>query len=287
MPHAICCRSCGNTSLNSLVKWERPTTLQAQPGGPLTLAPKTAYGDELVFCPQCTLVQRIINVGSAIPSSHERASLPVRPLVTQIIASQKLRPTSLVIDIGSREGRLLADYRSAGIPVLGVEPAVRLAEIARRENHIPTLPRWFDAQFASLLAGCNQLADVVHLSHALPYVENLDSVAAGVATLLKPSGVAVIDTPDVKQLLDRRELCSPLNAELSYFSLTSLATLFARQKLVIYDAERLTDNDGTLRLFLGKHGQSSPRVTKLLTEEQHWGVAHASTYFPTRQIKVA
>lgn len=247
--------------------------------------------EELAFCPNCTLVQRV--TPSNASSQHdtipltETAAWPARQLISQVIATQKLRPTSLVVQIGSRDGRLLADYQAAGIPVLGIEPAVKLAELARLEQGVPTLCRYFDEHLAVHLLACGQPADVVHLHGTLPLVAELDTFVAGLPILLKDTGVAVIEVPYVRAMLERGDLWSPRHRELSHFSLTSLTHLLTRHRLVIHDVERSTDGGSSMRLFVGKLGQTSARVTALLIEECGWGVDRPATYHPRRQSKVA
>jgi len=288
MPHATPCRSCTATSLESILKWE-PTAPSSPPGVAVVVGPGSS--EELAFCPNCTLVQRITppNASAQHDSSAraEMAAWPSRQLVSQVIATQKLRPTSLVIQIGSRDGRMLTDYQAAGIPVLGIEPAVRLAELARLEYGVPTLCRYFDKYVAAHLFACGQPADVVHLHCVLPRVSEPDSVVAGLPILLKDTGVAVIEVPYVRAMLERGDFWSAHHRELSYFSLTSLERLLTRHQMVIHDVERSADGGSSLRLFVGKRGQTSARVTALLGEESGWGVDRPATYHPRRQVKVA
>ena len=96
--------------------------------------------------------------------------------------------------------------------------------------------------------------------------------------VLKDTGVAVIEVPYVKDLIDKREFDTIYHEHLCYFSLTALAHLFARHDLVIHDVERIAIHGGSLRLFVGKRGASSSRVTVLLAEEQAWGVGRAEFY---------
>ena len=285
MPHATACRSCAATSLESILKWEPPTPL----GAAVVAGPGS--NEELAFCPSCTLVQRITPPNSSsqhgsVPGA-EIAAWPSRQLVSQVIAAQKLRPTSLVVQIGSRDGRLLTDYLAAGIPVLGIEPAVRLAELARLEHGVPTLCRYFDKHLATHLFACGQPADVVHLQGTLPLVAELNAVVAGLPILLKDTGVAVIEVPYVRAMLERGDLWSAHHHELSYFSFTSLERLLKRHLMVIHDVERSADGGSSLRLFVGKRGQTSARVAALLSEECAWGVDRPATYHPRRQSKVA
>jgi SAM-dependent methyltransferase len=287
MSHNTGCRSCGNVSLKSIARWQ-------QPGGPAkspyATRPTTDY-EELVFCPACALVHRIGESGRSpaagdVVRTSDSTAWSARHLTQQIIATQKLRPSSMVIEIGSRDGRLLSDYHSAGIPVLGIEPAVKLAELARLEYNVPTLCRHFDKPLALELALCCQSADVVHMHHSLSLVSELNTVIGGLHAVLKDTGVAVIDTPYVKHLIERRALWSAHTGQRNCFSLTSLGNLVARHKLVLHDVER-TGEGSTLRVFLGRRGHTSERVTKLLAEEESWGVNQLMTYMPPRPAKVA
>ena len=228
--------------------------------------------------------------GEALAARPELSAWHARQLAGHVAAAQKLRPTSLVIEIGSRDGWLLKTYQASGVPVLGIEPTVRLAELARLENGIPTLCRHFNQHLAEHLEGCGQQADVVHVHHVLPVLVDVEAFLAGLAIVLRPSGVAVVDVPYVKHLVDRGELTVPPYRMWSYFSLTSLTRTLARYGLVAHDVEQNADAGGSLRLFVGKRGDTSARVTALLAEEADWGVDQPETYvghLPPHRAKVA
>ena len=53
----------------------------------------------------------------------------------------KLGSTDLVIELASNDGCLLAEFKKIGIPILGVEPAKNVADIANRSN-IQTIPEF-------------------------------------------------------------------------------------------------------------------------------------------------
>src|SRR5579872_6520438 len=54
----------------------------------------------------------------------------------------KLGPDSLVIELASNDGYLLQNFVSRGIPVLGIDPAANVAEVAIQKG-VPTLVRFF------------------------------------------------------------------------------------------------------------------------------------------------
>jgi SAM-dependent methyltransferase len=280
------CRSCGEVRLKSVLTLGKLPLANRLLTEDQLGAAEPAYPLELILCPRCSLVQ----ISETVPpeelfrnyvyfSSFSEGMLQhARQLTGQIIASQKLRPTSLVIEIGSNDGYLLQNYQSSGIPVLGIEPAVNVARVAQDQNGVPTLCKFFNRDLAAQLAGCDEKADVVHVHNVLAHVADLNGFVAGLQIVLKDSGIGVIEVPYVKDLIDHVEFDTIYHEHLCYFSLTSLTHLFERHGLTVRDVERTAIHGGSLRLFVGKHGRSSVRVARLLDDEAAWGVAKAEFY---------
>ena len=280
------CRSCGEVRLKGVL------TL-----GQLPLANRLLSYDELgsvepsypldlVLCPACSLVQitetvppEVLFRDYAYFSSFSDGMLRhARELTAQVMASQKLRPSSLVIEVASNDGYLLKNYQAAGIPVLGIEPAVNVARVAQDTNGVPTLCKFFGRDLAAQLEGCGQQADVIHVHNVLAHVADLNGFVAGLGIVLKDSGLGIIEAPYVKDLIDNVEFDTIYHEHLCYFSLTSLSKLFARHRLTLLDVERIPMHGGSLRLFVGKSGNSSKRVQTMLNDEAAWGVDRAAFY---------
>jgi SAM-dependent methyltransferase len=249
-------------------------------------AKEPSYPLELVLCPRCSLVQ----ITHTIPpeelfrnylyftSFSDGMRTHAKRLCGQVIASQKLRPTSLVIEVGSNDGYLLQHYQAAGIPVLGIEPAVNIARVAQNENGVPTLCKFFGRDLAAQLEGCDQQADVLHVHNVLAHVADLNGFADAMRAVLKPGGVAIVEVPYVKDLVDNGEFDTIYHEHLCYFSLTALTFLMQQHGLVVHDVERIPIHGGSLRLYVGRSGASAARVNKLLAEETAWGVGQAAFY---------
>ena len=69
----------------------------------------------------------------------------------------------LVVEIASNDGYLLQFYKSAGVQVLGVEPAANVAEVARRERGIETVSEFFDARLADELTAIQRSISAARL----------------------------------------------------------------------------------------------------------------------------
>jgi hypothetical protein len=97
---------------------------------------------------------------------------------------------------------------------------------------------------------------------------------------LKDEGIAVIEVPYVKEMIDRCEFDTIYHEHLRYFSLTALDKLFRRHGLALADAERIAIHGGSLRLFVAHEDRAQPsrEVQALLHEEAAWGVDHLEFY---------
>lgn len=153
------CRSCGEVRLKGvLTLGQLPLANRLLTQDELS-AVEPSYPLDLVLCPACSLVQITETVppdvlfrNYAYFSSFSDGMLKhARELAAQVVISQKLRPTSLVIEVASNDGYLLKNYQAAGIPVLGIEPAVNVARVAQDKNGIPTLCKFFGRDLAAQL----------------------------------------------------------------------------------------------------------------------------------------
>jgi SAM-dependent methyltransferase len=249
--------------------------------------PEASYPLDLVFCTRCALVQitetvppeKLFREYFYLSSFSDALLRHSEENVKQILQSRRLDGSSLVIEVASNDGYLLQYYKRAGVPVLGIEPATNIARVAEQERGIPTTCEFFGEALAQQLQAKGLRADVIHANNVLAHVADLNGVVHGFEMLLKDDGIAVIEVPYVKEMIDRVEFDTIYHEHLCYFSLTALARLFDRHGLVIRHVERLRIHGGTLRIFVAKARAESvdnegatEAVRELLEEEAGWGV---------------
>ena len=280
------CRGCGHDSLLEVLAFgEMPLSngllsesqlSREEPKVPLTV----------VFCPTCSLVQIRETVAPEILFSAEYPYFSsvsdawvahCRDNAVELMETRKLGPSHRVIEIASNDGYLLRNYAARGIPVLGIDPAAGPAAVARR-NGIPTREEFFGRDMAEALSAEGIRADVIHANNVLAHVADLTGVVDGIRILLTDNGVAVIEAPYVRDLIDHCEFDTIYHEHLCYFSVTAISRLMARQGLVLTDVRRLTTHGGSLRLYVQRVGAPSPAVERLLNEEQKLGVDRADFY---------
>jgi SAM-dependent methyltransferase len=288
MAEEIRCRACESANLRPVLSLGRTPLANALLTSDQLGRPEDTYPLDLVFCAACSLVQITETVPPEVlfkeylylSSFSDTVVQNAEGIARRMMSAEGLGPESLVVEIASNDGYLLQHYHHKGIPVLGIEPAGNIARVAREERGIPTLCEFFGTKVAQDLASVGQRADVIHGNNVLAHVADLNGVVQGLALLLKPRGVAVIEVPYVKDLIDHREFDTIYHEHLCYFSLTALDRLFRRHRLVIRDVERIPIHGGTLRIFAGHQDAATPSaaVQALLAEEAGWGVDRESFY---------
>ncbi|OAI50961.1 methyltransferase [Planctomycetaceae bacterium SCGC AG-212-F19] len=286
---AVPCRSCGAGGL------VRVLSLGTTPlANRLLTADQLAHREptyplDLAFCAACSLVQ----ITETVPpdelfrdyvyfSSYADTMLHhARDLAAELVHRRQLSGHSLVVEAASNDGYLLQYYRQAGVPVLGIEPAHNIAEVAVRERGIPTLQEFFTEFLADQLAAEARRADVFHAHNVLAHVADLNGFVRGMRRVLKEDGLAVVEVPYVKDMIDRCEFDTIYHEHLCYFSLTALDRLFRRHGLVILDVRHLPIHGGTLRLYAAPADPAAPpmpEVAALLRQERELGMDRLDFY---------
>jgi len=269
------CRSCGHAGLEPVLDLGR-TPLADRLVAPAQLGDaEPVYPLQVAFCPQCSLLQILETVPPEVLfcedypyySSFSDALLRhSRDNVVDLIERRGLGPNSLAVELASNDGHLLKNYVEAGIPVLGIDPAEGPARAAETVG-VHTLNTFFTADLAKQLAVEGKQADVVHGNNVLAHVADTNGFVGGIATLLKDSGVAVIEVPYVKDLVDHREFDTIYHEHLCYFSVTALDHLFRRHGLYLNEVRRLPIHGGSLRLYVEKVERVGESVKHLLQLE--------------------
>src|SRR5467141_1260881 len=284
------CRSCGSDNLEVVLSLGSTPLANALLSEDHLMLQEARYPLDLAFCHDCTLVQITETVSPAelfgeylyFSSYSDTMVRHAETLVEQLIPERGLGPRSLVIEIASNDGYLLQFYRRQGIPVLGIEPARNIARAAQAGG-IPTLCEFFGPELGQSLSARGQQADVLHAHNVLAHVADLNGVVSGTAAVLKDSGIAIIEVPYVKDLIDRCEFDTIYHEHLCYFSLTALDRLFRRHGLHVQNVERLPIHGGTLRTYAVKKSAAvkqsrSLAVDGLLKEEAARGLGDYEYY---------
>jgi SAM-dependent methyltransferase len=279
------CRSCDSGELELVLSLGRTPLANALLTEDQLGEPEATYPLDLVYCPRCTLVQITETVPPQQLFSHylylssfsDTMLQHSKALAERLTRERGLGAESLVVEVASNDGYLLQFYRREGVQVLGIEPAANIAEIAI-DRGIPTLTRFFGLELGRELRDSGKRADVIHANNVLAHVADLNGFVAGLELVLNENGVAVIEVPHVKPMIERLEFDTIYHEHLCYYSLTALQPLFSRHGLTIVDVHEVALHGGSLQVYAALVGHPSERVGKLLEEERAAGVGSRDFY---------
>ena len=284
-PSTFHCRSCGRSDVDPVLSLGRTPLANALLRSPQAEEP--TFPLDVVFCNGCSLVQLTETIPPAVlfgeyvyfSSFSETTVSHARALTDRVAAERRLGHEHLVVEVASNDGYLLQHYVRRGIPVLGIEPARNIAAAAISRG-IDTVNAFFTADLARALAAAGRRASVLHANNVLAHVPDLNGFVEGIGQLLASDGIAIIEVPWVRELVDQLEFDTIYHEHLSYFSLTALVPLVERHGLVIADVETVPIHGGSLRLWI-THGNASrrgDRVRALLEREREEGL-HRREYY--------
>ena len=229
-PIAGSCRLCGLTDPEVVLSLgEMPLANALVADADLGL-PEARYPLDLGLCPLCGLVQITETVSSDrlfgdylyFSSFSDTMVKHAKDLAESLIKERRLDGASLVVEAASNDGYLLQHYANAGVRVLGIEPAANVARVAR-ERGIPTNVEFFTEALAARLADEGVRADVFHAHNVLAHVPDLHGFVEGIRRLLHQDGIAVLEVPYVRDMLERCEFDTIYHEHLCYFSLAVAA----------------------------------------------------------------
>lgn len=281
------CHSCGHRGLLPVLdlgKMPKSDGLLAD--GKIGLEPR--YPLQLGYCPSCALVQlldvppasELFGPGYLYFSSYSQDLLEhARANAEELIAQLGLGPQSLVIEPASNDGYMLQNFAKHGISVLGVEPAPKQAEAARQAG-VATLNEFFGSALGKRLRDSGRRADLLIANNVVAHVTDTNDFVAGIRAVLKDEGLAVIEFPYVRDLIEKCEFDTIYHEHLCYFSVTSADALFKRHGLYINHVRRIPIHGGSLRLYLQCTENRGQAIRELLAEERALGI-NGYAYYAT------
>ena len=245
-------------------------------------APETFYPLHVRICSQCLLVQLPAHVsGESIFSDYLYFSsysaswvAHAKRYADEMIERLGLGPGSLVTEVASNDGYLLQHFLAAGVPVVGVEPAANIAEVARGKG-IRTEAEFLGARTGAEIAERHGRADLVAGNNVFAHVPDIVDFAAGLAALVKQDGLVTLEFPHLLRLIERNQYDTIYHEHYQYLSLLTAGRALDAAGLSVVDVEELTSHGGSLRVH-ARHaeaaGEPAARVKALLDVEQAAGL---------------
>jgi SAM-dependent methyltransferase len=285
------CRFCGTTLQHTFVD------LGMSPISNANIKPENSQDMEPFYplhayvCDSCYLVQleKFQSPGEifsdyAYFSSYSQSWLQhAKDYVEHMMETVGYDASSQVVELASNDGYLLRNFRDLGVPVLGIEPAQNVADVAREEG-IPTITKFFGVQTARELVADGVTADLLIGNNVLAHVPDLNDFVAGMKIILKPDGIITMEFPHLAQLMAHNQFDTIYHEHFSYFSFYAVEKVFAHHGLTLFNVTELPTHGGSLRIYARHADDDSKPVTanveNLRGRELQNGINQLASYQP-------
>ena len=255
------CRSCEYTVTRTFID------LGMSPIANNFLTSKNINNMEPIFplrvmtCDRCSLVQlpEIASRETLFPedylyfSSYSSAWLEhSKKYAEKMIKDLNLTKKDLVVEIASNDGYLLQYFYNLDITVLGIEPALEVAEVARNKG-VETRVEFFGKESARHIIQTHKKAKLIIANNVLAHVPNIHDFIEGFSLLLADDGVITFEFPHLLNLIKLNQFDTIYHEHYSYLSLTALEPIFEKHGLKTINVDKLETHGGSLRLTLIKN----------------------------------
>jgi SAM-dependent methyltransferase len=262
------CRHC-KTELNlSFIDLGSAPPSNAYLNSQMLNLPEKWFPLRVLVCENCWLVQtedyanasELFDQDYAYFSSFSQTMLEhSKNFVNKMLDRYRLNESSMVVEVAANDGYLLQYIKDKSIPCLGIEPTASTAESARSKG-IPIVEDFFGVNLAKKLLEEGVSADLTIANNVLAHVPDINDFVEGFSILLKADGVASFEFPYLVNLIESNQFDTIYHEHFSYFSLTSVNSIFSANGLSIFDVELIDTHGGSLRVF----AQRSDKVNKKL-----------------------
>jgi hypothetical protein len=276
------CRLCGAGLTETFVDLGMSPLCESYVAADALDQPEVFYPLHVRQCRCCLLVQLPAYVsGEEIFSDYAYFSsysdswvAHAKRFADSVVGQLGLTGDSLVTEVASNDGYLLQHFTNHGIPILGVEPAKNVAEVAMSRG-IPTVVEFLSATTGCGIAERYGQADLVVANNVFAHVPDIRDFAAGLRALVKDSGLVSLEFPHLLRLMQRRQFDTIYHEHYSYLSLMTASLALGTAELRVVDVEELDTHGGSLRVLArpeNNAGEPSDRVRALLEQERLAGL---------------
>jgi len=286
------CQLCASPNLASALFIGYVPPVNTMPPVGQVAEEQPAFPLELLRCTDCGLVQIGLEVAPEVLFPH---SYPYLSGTTRILRENfadlyrecrdliRLSAEDLVIDFGSNDGTLLANFHEAGHRVLGIEPS-QAADVALARG-IDTWKGYFGKETAAVVKARYGAANIVTAANVFAHIGNVHGVVEGIVDLLAPEGVFVSESHYLQDLIETLQYDTIYHEHLRYYSLGSLSALLDRHGLEPFHVKRIPTHGGSIRVYATRKGVRpvEDSVRERLADERRAGLEDGSALTSFRE----
>src|SRR5216683_908582 len=251
--HRNTCRLCDSKNVERVVSLQ-PIPLSENYSTDRNLAANAPrYPVDVYMCADCGHVQHLDVIDprdlwdSYTYYSGDAKGMPehFQQVSEKIIRKCNPPPDSLVIDIGSNDGSLLKPFKTAGLRVLGIDPATEVAQRAN-DSGIPTIPSLMCLDLARRIREEHGPAQVICAFNVFAHADDLGEMVESVRVMLAPDGLFFFEAQYLLDIIDGVLIATIFHEHMSHHSVKPLVKFLDRHGLELIAVERARIQHGSL-----------------------------------------
>lgn len=274
-PHGTC-RICASALTTFLDLGSQPLSDAFR--APADTSAEFFYNLAVGRCSSCTMVQLVQEVDRArmfhadypyYSSGSQAMRRHFEQVARSFLATELTGADPFAVEIGCNDGAMLRTIGAAGVRHLGVEPATRVADEARR-NGVRVRSDFFQRDTAAEIRDEHGPADVIYAANTFCHIPYVASVFRGVDTLLSSQGVFVFEDPYLGDIIEKTAFDQIYDEHFYLFSVESVARMAEHFGFTLVDVQRLPVHGGEVRYTLVRSGARtvSNAVRELRAKEE-------------------
>ena len=255
------CQVCDSPNLETVMFIGYLPPVNSMPAIGTRPAEQPAYPAEVLRCGKCQLVQIGLIVDPAIlfPPTYPYTSGTTRilrenfaELSAEVARLCPLKPTDLIVDIGSNDGTLLSNFTKS-CRVYGIEPtnAGKLAI----ERGIAIQTSFFNRSAVKVALAAHGKARMVTATSVFAHLEDIHEIVDCILELLDQDGIFISEFHYLLSLVETLQYDTIYHEHLRYYSVTALKYLLEMHGLEIIHTRPIRTHGGSMRVYAARKGQ--------------------------------
>ncbi len=193
----------------------------------------------------------------------------LRRQATQLAHQHNLKPSDLVVEIGSNDGTLLKHFESLGATTVGVDPALNLTSKANEEGTY-TIPEFFTPRIAKQIHERFGDARLVVANNVFAHADDLHSIVDGVHLLIGERGAFVFEVAYLMDMVKAGIWDTIYHEHLAFHHIRPLMGFFQRHGMEIVNVEKVPTQGGSIRVTVQRstpHTRVNEGLFEMIAQE--------------------
>lgn len=282
------CRLCNSKNLNSVIKLEETPPANAFINEEELHIKQKTYPLELLFCQDCNHLQlstvvdpkKLFEKYVYVSGTSKVFVKHFEKYADFIIKNYSPKKENLIIDIGSNDGTLLSFFKSKGYKILGVDPAIKIAESATKKG-IETITAFFNKDLTKKIIKHFGKASIITANNVFAHSNELDEIIDSAKLLLNEEGLFIFEVSYLVDVYEKSLFDTIYHEHLAYHSVKPLKAFFDKHNMELIDVKRIDTHGGSIRGVVQKKNGTrkvESSVDELIKLENNLGFSDAKTF---------